>query len=92
MPHYSDGTEAKAGDVVAGKTYNIGYPITGVVVGITPGADTCNCRIATAVDTGAAYGSQIPVAGILIDHGEVKAFRLLSRAGVVVSDGVVVPA
>jgi len=50
--HYRDGTEARVGDLVRGKGYNVKGPdgelleIQGVVVGLTPGTDTCNLRVA----------------------------------------------
>ena len=49
--HYADGTEAKLGDVVVGKGYNIkdsaGHlkTISGVIHSLVPGADSCNCQV-----------------------------------------------
>ena len=37
MPHYKDGTEAKVGDVVKGRGYNIPHEITGKVVQVRAG-------------------------------------------------------
>lgn len=49
MPHYQDGTEAKNGDLVVGKTYNLhGRTIVGTVIEIIPGSDSCNLRVAFA--------------------------------------------
>jgi hypothetical protein len=54
MPHYSDGTEAKIGDLVVGSGYNVKRPngspatIAGTVVDITPGANSCNIKVAFA--------------------------------------------
>lgn len=48
MPHYSDGTPALVGDIARGKGSNHPYPVQGVVVGVTPGATSCNLRIAIA--------------------------------------------
>lgn len=46
MPHYADGTEAKVGDQVAGKLYNSGpEPKAGVIISITPGAESCNAQV-----------------------------------------------
>jgi hypothetical protein len=51
MPHYSDGTEAKAGDIVRGKGYNIKNEagelaeITAVVLTVTPDAQVCNVSV-----------------------------------------------
>ncbi len=44
--HYKDGTLAKVGDMVKGKTYNQPNVIAGTMVSITPGHDSCNCKIA----------------------------------------------
>lgn len=49
MPHYKDGTEAKIGDVVRGKGYNVEAVIIGTVVGITPGSASCNIQVAHVV-------------------------------------------
>ena len=51
MPHYKDGTEAKIGDVVKGRGYNVKHEITGVLVGITPGSETCNVKVLTMTRT-----------------------------------------
>jgi hypothetical protein len=49
MPHYQDGTQAKNGDLVVGKTYNLhGRTIVGTVLEIIPGTDSCNLRVAFA--------------------------------------------
>lgn len=46
MPHYKDGTVAKVGDQVTGRLYNSGpEPKAGVIVSITPGADSCNAMV-----------------------------------------------
>lgn len=44
--HYKDGTEAKVGDLVKGTVYNTKGVIVGVMLGITPGSNACNCRVA----------------------------------------------
>lgn len=49
MPHYKDGTEAKIGDQVIGRGYNVKHVISGVVVSLTPGTDTCNLSVAHAL-------------------------------------------
>lgn len=46
MPHYADGTEASVGDHVFGVLYNSGpSPKAGVIVSITPGAESCNAMV-----------------------------------------------
>ena len=68
MPHYEDGTQAKNGDLVIGKTYNLhGRAIVGTVLEVIPGSDSCNLRVAfadvltrpdaTVGDSGIVYGS-----------------------------------
>lgn len=46
MAHYRDGTPAAIGDVVRGRGYNIPHGVQGVVVGITPGAGSCDLHVA----------------------------------------------
>lgn len=51
MPHYANGREAKVGDVVVGRGYNVKgsdgtlREITGLVVSVTPGSASCNVQI-----------------------------------------------
>lgn len=81
MPHYIDGTEAKVGDIVRGKPYNTPHEVQGVVVGITPGTDTCNMRVAFAGDLADSYYGSLdvvpPVVGVKIDYAECRAFQLV---------------
>ena len=44
--HYKNGREAKVGDEVIGTTYNRKGVQVGILVGITPGTETCNARVA----------------------------------------------
>ena len=78
MPHYKDGTEAKLMDVVKGKPYNTPHEIVGVVVGITPGADSCNLRVmfTTAATTGGEGDPKIPMQRY--DYGETKSFEKIA--------------
>lgn len=92
MPHYKDGQEAKVGDIVRGKGYNILHEVTGPVVAVKPG-DTCNIEVGVA-DLHNIYGGN--VSGILvrstqsgsfdkillvrIEYGECSAFELILRA------------
>ena len=52
--HYKDGQEAKVGDVIKGKGYNLKdkdgnlREVVGVVIGLVPGASTCNCTISVS--------------------------------------------
>jgi len=45
--HYSNGREAKIGDLVRGKGYNLKYEFTGVMLHINPQSDVCNCKVST---------------------------------------------
>lgn len=98
MPHYQDReTEAKVGDLVIGKTYNLhGRTIVGTVLEVIPGMDSCNLRVAFADvstrpdDTAAPNGIVFhPSDSRLVrsvikpgyDYGETKAFKLIARAG-----------
>ncbi len=51
MPHYTDGTEARTGDIVRGKGYNIKdehgdlAEITGILLSVTPGSTACNISL-----------------------------------------------
>lgn len=51
MPHYADGTEAKVGDLVRGKGYNVRgldgelAEIVGLVHRVNPGANQCNIQV-----------------------------------------------
>lgn len=46
MPHYNDGTEAKVGDLVFGKTHSGQTPVAGYVVSLQPSATSCNMHVA----------------------------------------------
>ena len=44
--HYKNGREAKVGDLVVGKTYNTnGVTISGTLISLTPGPDSCSCEV-----------------------------------------------
>lgn len=46
MPHYADGTEARVGDIVKGRGYNVPHEVVGMVVALKPGQGTCNVTVA----------------------------------------------
>jgi hypothetical protein len=81
MPHYKDGTPAQPGDLVVGRGYNVSYQISGVVVGVTPGANTCNIQVAHASrrryvsSTAGAYVGIGTFPLIDIEYGEAAAFE-----------------
>jgi hypothetical protein len=55
--HYANGREAKFGDLVKGRGYNLKHEFTGVVCNLRPdskdseGKGTCNISIATVTKT-----------------------------------------
>jgi hypothetical protein len=77
MAHYKDGTAAHLGDEVRGKGYNIPHEVTGGVVGITPGAGSCDLHIVTA-RAAKAVGTEVAVYATLTEeHGTCADFELL---------------
>lgn len=66
MPHYADGTEAKVGDLVKGKGYNVPHEIIGRVVNVRPGA---SCTLSVA-----HVGLKSPIF-FGVGSGEDQAFR-----------------
>lgn len=72
MPHYKNGIEAKRGDVVKGKGYNVPHEIQGILVGVEPGADTCNVRVAWLKPV--QVGDSI-VPTVDIEYGQADAFE-----------------
>lgn len=79
MPHYKDGTEAAVGDHVKGFGYNLKNPdgspklFAGVVVGLTPGSESCNIQVAHVA------------CGPLPDHVPPSGpfYRVFQQAGVI---------
>jgi hypothetical protein len=68
MPHYQDGTQAKTGDLVVGKTYNMdGRTIVGTVLEVIPGTDSCNLRVAFA-DISTRPDATVDGRGIVYGH------------------------
>lgn len=43
--HYANGREAKVGDLVRGKGYNIKHEIIGLLVHAAPNLAVCNCSV-----------------------------------------------
>lgn len=54
--YYANGREAKVGDLVRGKGYNVKYEITGILVGANPAATACNCTVAHIGPSSAPVG------------------------------------
>ena len=95
MPHYKDGTEAKVGDLVKGRGYNVKHEIIGKVVNVRPG-ESCTLTVAyvgaeTAVNFPYILDSKGDVMDVLrphapvhvvasIEYGDTKCFELLGRA------------
>lgn len=94
MPHYSDGTETKTGDIARGRPANVKRDVEGVVIRVTPG-ETCNLVIGYPKATkvyldglnvvnGYVLGPEgpgrvLPVAAIAYDYGDCKNFTLVHR-------------
>jgi hypothetical protein len=90
--HYKSGKEVQAGDVCRGKGYNIPYEVCGVVVGMVPGATTCNLTVAHVgrdctldLQTSVAGGKVEPLANAALrasvgyEYGQADAFELVCR-------------
>lgn len=88
--HYRDGTEAREGDIVRGRGYNLPYEIVGPVTKLVPSnGDTCNLRVTVMVakyhpfhhDDGSpdtpAHFTYEPYE----ESGEARAFELVHREG-----------
>jgi hypothetical protein len=58
--HYKDGTEAKIGDIVKGRGYNVQREIVGTVVGLTPGSASCNIQVAHVLTVAFEGAALIP--------------------------------
>ena len=72
MPHYADGSPAKIGDHVIGMGYNVKHPISGIVVGVIEGSESCNLRVAyidqqpvRKADPNNAYDSAKPTGHVI---------------------------
>lgn len=50
--HYKNGREAKVGDMVIGTSYNVKRYITGTLLSITPGLDSCSALVGYLVTKG----------------------------------------
>lgn len=71
MPHYKDGTQARVGDIVRGKGYNVKdekgnlKEIVGIVLSINPNVKACNLTLIIPHDafgqfsSGSKYGAMI---------------------------------
>lgn len=82
--HYKDGTQAMVGDLVKGTCYNTKGVIVGVMLGITPGATACNCRVGVLMqrplgDNVLPYGSEASphVAAVITGEG----YAIVHREG-----------
>lgn len=71
--HYKDGTEAKIGDEVHGRGYNVKREITGVVVHLTPGAKTCNLTVMHAARFDVYGGQSFPQ--LMFEYGQCDHFE-----------------
>jgi hypothetical protein len=75
MPHYKNGRAAHVGDEVIGQGYNVKHPITGVVVGITPGASSCNVEVAHARLRRSYQPHKLEYPAMDVEYGQADAFE-----------------
>lgn len=75
--HYRDGTEAKLGDLVRGRGYNIKHEVHGIVVGLTPGHTSCNIHIATLRAAQPLGLETLPHPTLVEEHGTCAEFELV---------------
>lgn len=70
MPHYADGTEAKVGDQVTGHLFNTPGVVAGVIISITPGAESCNAMVQFTIAN--LYGSADEIPRMALQEGPGK--------------------
>lgn len=86
--HYKDGTEAKVGDIVRGRGYNLPHDVQGVVLDLKD-ENVCNIAIAThdgrrapdekAIQEYRYHEADAPCR--YTEYGEAKNFELVYREG-----------
>lgn len=75
--HYRDGTQAHLGDIARGRGYNLPHDVQGVVVGLTPGSESCSIHLAV-LRTAQPVGTQVaPYPVIFEEHGTCGEFELV---------------
>lgn len=79
--HYSNGREAKVGDLVRGKGYNFKHEIVGVVIEAHPEATTCNCSVA-CVAVGKNFPLEMKGTVAFAEDGKLKVFDHLPQVQV----------
>lgn len=77
MAHYKDGTPAHLGDIARGRGYNLPYDVQGVVVGITPGAGSCDLHLAVPRLSQPAGTQVAPYPVLIEEHGTCASFELV---------------
>ena len=84
MPHYANGQEAKVGDVVIGKGYNVSHIIIGKVVNVRPG-DSCTLSVAHVDAQSLLYFAGDPAQPFAqchvqpsIEYGDTRSFSPMS--------------
>jgi hypothetical protein len=77
--HYKNGTEARLGDVARGRGYNLPYDVQGVVVGLTPGAESCDIHLMVTVVHKPLGTVTVPVVMLREEHGTCDTFELVHR-------------
>ena len=77
MSHYKDGTEARLGDLVRGRGYNLKHEVQGVVVGLSPGQGSCDIHVATLRPMQGTGTQPCVYPTIYEEHGTCAAFELI---------------
>lgn len=75
--HYKDGSKAHLGDIVRGRGYNLRYDVQGIVVGLTPGAGSCDIHVATLTLMQPAGTDRAPYPALYEEHGTCADFELV---------------
>lgn len=84
--HYKNGREAKIGDLVRGRGYNLKHEFTGVVIELNATLASCNVTLATAaVDANRQRGMRAgevhpPEAFLTKEYGQLDAFVAIDPA------------
>jgi NDP-sugar pyrophosphorylase family protein len=88
MPHYANGEEARVGDTVKGKGYNVKHEIVGKVVNVRKG-ESCTLSVAyvgekskVMVPLGEDVNNSFQggvTATVDIEYGDTKGFDLVTR-------------
>lgn len=92
MPHYSDLTEVKVGDLAFGRSHGGADPVAGYVLDVNPQSDTCNMHLAVLrpvpnaensygvfTTVGAGHGAPRSHVDVRVEVANCRDFTLLHR-------------